>query len=502
MKRIVLLAMAVLYLAGCAAAPKPPDKQDKPVEVVQERVRQSAEELAAMQRRTRRNLQQSVPKLEIPKPVLPVYDPLEDHKVSFSMVDEPIHAVLYALAKAVGMNLILDPDVKKDDRRLTLNFEKVSAAKVLREILGTYDLYYDIQDNVIRVRPFQEKIFHLNFLNAEQSADFTVGGDVLGGGESGAMSGLSGTFRLTGRSTGKSNPYDVLEESVKAVMSGSGKYSLNRISGSLYLKDTPGVVHSVARIINHFKEMADRQILIEARIIEVALSDEHRYGINWSAIREEAADLAQTTSIGWGVGRGLILSHTDNEYTMESVINLLDTYGDTRVVSNPSIRSKHGKPAIISVGTSFSYKKSIETTRTSSGSNEDVSTEVEVSTVFDGLILGVIPFIEEDGHISLIINPIKSDVDRESLEPEEVGQANSGLSISLPRVLIKEISTTISLNDREVAILGGLIDKHKIVQDDSVPGLSKVPVLGYLFKNKLETEETRELVIILSVSLV
>jgi MSHA type pilus biogenesis protein MshL len=212
--------------------------------------------------------------------------------------------------------------------------------------------------------------------------------------------------------------------------------------------------------------------------------------------------LAKSTLTGWNLGQGLILKHQDGDHTIDAVINALDQFGDTRVVSNPSIRSKHSKPAIISVGTSFSYKKSIETTRTSNGTSEDLSTQVEVSTVFDGLILGVIPFIEEDGHISLLINPIKSDVDRASLEPESVGGAGSGLSISLPRVLVKEISTTISLSNNEVAVLGGLFDRRKVSTDSGVPGLSKIPVLGYLFKNKVETEETRELVIILSVSLV
>ncbi|MEJ2038640.1 MAG: hypothetical protein P8X55_06855 [Desulfosarcinaceae bacterium] len=104
--------------------------------------------------------------------------------------------------------------------------------------------------------------------------------------------------------------------------------------------------------------------------------------------------------------------------------------------------------------------------------------------------------------MSLMINPIKSDVDRESLELQSVGSADSGLSISLPRVLVKEISTTISLGNNEVAILGGLIDKRKVRQDNSVPGLSRIPLLGYLFKNVVETEENRELVIILSATLV
>jgi MSHA type pilus biogenesis protein MshL len=502
MKRPIVMFAVLICLAGCAAVPATPEKPKDVSAAVHHGVRQSSDELGAMQQKTRAELQQPAPKVAVLEPVMPVYDPLEDHTVSFSMVDEPVNTVLYALAKAVGMNLILDPAIKQDDRRLTLNFEKVSAAKVLREILGTYDLYYETKDHVIRIRPFQEKIFQLNFLNAEVNTDFAVGGDVLGGGQNGAMTGLTGNFRLTGRSSGKSNAYDVLEENVKAMISSNGKFTLNRLAGSLFIKDSPAVLRSVARLINHFKEMADRQILIEARIIEVALSDGHRYGIDWSALRQKAAGLVQITEAGWNLGQGLVFKHQEGDFSMQSIINFLDTYGDTRVVSNPSIRSKHGKPAIISVGTSFSYKKSITTTRSTSGNTDNLSTDVEVSTVFDGLILGVIPFIEEDGRISLIINPIKSDVDRESLELQTVGTTDSGMSISLPRVLVKEISTTISLNNNEVAILGGLIDKRKVIQDNSVPGLSKVPILGYLFKNQVETEETRELVIILSVSLV
>lgn len=502
MKKALTILIFVTWLYGCAVTPVAPEKPEDPHAVAQAYIDKSSTELAGRQAELRRTLQKKpFPKIEM-APILPAYDPLEDHIVSFSMRDESIQTVLYALAKAVGMNIILDPSIQKEDQRLTLNFEKVPAAQVLREVLVSYDLYYETKDNVLRIRPYQETMFSLNFLNTEVSSEFSVGGDVLGAGENQSIGGLSGNFKMTGRSSGKSNAYDVLEENIKKLVSSGGKYALNRLSGSLYLKDTPRVIRSAARLVNNLKEMLGRQILIEARIIEVSLGDDHRYGINWTALREKAAGFAQSTLTGWGAGQGLILNHQEGDYAVESIINALDGFGDTRVVSNPSIRSKHSKPAIISVGTSFTYKKSIETTRTSTGTSEDISTEVEVSTVFDGLILGVIPFIEEDGRISLMINPIKSDVDRASLEPESVGGAGSDLSISLPRVLIKEISTTISLNNNEVAILGGLIDRRKVVNDSRVPGLSRIPLLGYLFKDEIQTEEARELVIILSVTLV
>jgi MSHA type pilus biogenesis protein MshL len=271
------------------------------------------------------------------------------------------------------------------------------------------------------------------------------------------------------------------------------------MAGSLYVKDSPQVIRSVARLIQHFKEMLGRQIQIEARIIEVALADEYQYGIDWAALRNLSSGATLLNSASWSLGDGLVLSGQTGEWSLGAAIDALNTFGDTKVVSNPSIRSKHGKPAMISVGTSFTYKKSVETTTTSTTTESDTTTEVEVSTVFDGLILGVVPFIEDNGRISLMINPIKSDVDLESLEPETVGD---GQSISLPEVRIKEISTTIDLHSGDVVILGGLIDKQSVTADTGVPFLSAIPVLGYLFKHERSREESRELVIILSVNLV
>ncbi len=502
MKRFVTLLLLTLICAACATTTQ---KEKTPAEVhhqLQDKVKKGSDELERLQARMRNELQRkSEPKVQI-APVMPKYDPLEDHMVSFSMVDEPIQSLLYALAKAVGMNIILDPAIKDESRLLTLHFEDVSAAKLLREILSSYDLYYKAQDGVIRVQPFQEKIFSLNFINTEMTSDFAVGGDVLGAGESQTVGGLSGNVKLIGRTAAKSNVYDVLEDNIKAMISGGGKYSLNRLSGTLYIKDTPAVIHAVAGMVTHLKEMLDRQILIEARIIEVALTDEHRYGIDWTVLRDTAADFVTSTLAGWGSESGFVFNHQDNEYTVDALVEALDTYGDAHVLSNPSIRSKHAKPAVISVGTSYTYKKSVRRTRTSTSSTDDISTEVEVSTVFDGLILGVVPFIEENGRISLLINPIQSEVDQESLEPEQVGTDDVGDSISLPKVRIKEMSTTISLHNNEVAVLGGLIDRRKTVETKGVPGLSRIPILKYLFSDKVDSEQARELVIILSVTIV
>ncbi|NNG02433.1 MAG: hypothetical protein HKM93_23870 [Desulfobacteraceae bacterium] len=499
-----LICLLLLLMAtGCATGTglKAPERDFSPL-ALDAQIRAESEELAQTQEQLRQSVERTAPVPEIiMEPVVPTYDPLEDHIVSFSMVDEDIQMVLYSLSKSVGMNLIMDPSITAEKRRLTMNFEEVSAAVVLKEILNIFDFYYETDKSIIRIKPFQERIFRLNFLDSEISSTFDVGGDVLGAGQTESASGLTGSFKLSGQGSTRRNTYDTVQEMVQRILSGNGKFSLNRVSGTLYVKDTPAVIKTVSRLIGQFKEMLSRQILIEARIIEVILSDEHRFGINWSVVKDLTNAATELTRASWSSGSGLILNGASDDYTIGSAIDALNTFGDAKVVSNPTLRSKHGKPAMISVGTSFTYKKSVKVTQNDVNNRDEETTEVEVSTVFDGLILGVVPFIEPDGRVNLLINPIKSDVDRASLVPENVGTSGAN-SISLPEVSIKEISTTISLDQKDVVILGGLIDKRRAVENKNVPVISRIPVLGYLFKNELEIEETRELVIILSTTVI
>jgi len=491
----------LFFLVGCshfhsAAAPSSTDDK-KPTAISKE-----STELANRQDRLAATLEKEGKTAIDVEPILPSYDPLEEHIVSFSMMDEKFQTVLYSLARSIGMNLIIDPDIGHEDQNITLNFERVTASRALKEILKSFDHYYETTGNIIRIRSFQEKLFKINFLDTEIKTNFDVGGDVLGSQDSERSTGLSGSFKLSGSGSKISNPYDILEKILLQVKSNEGKYSINRMAGSLFIKDKPSVVASISKIVHHFKNMLNRQVLIKARIIEVNLSDKYQYGIDWSVIRDSASSVDSYTKMSWSAGNGLVLSHRNGNYSLnplDEAVNALQTFGDAKIVSNPSIRSKHGKPAIISVGTSLTYKKSVETTTSGTGDNRTEETQVEVSNVFDGLILGLIPFIEENGRISLLINPIKSDVDRNSLELQNVGE---GQSISLPEVNVKEISSTISMHDQDVIILGGLIDKRKINENQDVPYLSAIPVVGYLFKSELKSVENRELVIILSVTII
>lgn len=436
------------------------------------------------------------------QPLLPQYDPLEDHKISFSMVDAKLETILYIIADTVGMNLVLDNKIKDRANTVTLRFKNVSAKTVLDELADKFDLDYKINGNILKINTYAERFFSLNFLDTNVAMNFNVGGDVLGGGGTQTASGLAGNVQMKGKGAEKGNPYVILKKMIAKVKSKEGVFSMDALSGSLYIRDKPSIVKNITRIINHFKDMLSRQILINARIVEVTLSRGYEYGINWDVLRKEMSGVRsiKLSHAAWNFTDGLVLDGFNSTFSFSSITNALQTFGDIKIISNPIIRAKHGRPSIISVGDSISYKKSVKVTKTQNGNNVDTDVDVEVSSVFDGLILGVIPFIEANGRVDLLINPVKSDVDSESIARlEDVGGGNT---ISLPKVGIKEISTTISLNNGNVIVLGGLISRVKVKKDKKVPILSDIPGLGYLFKNKYMTEERKELVIILKVDVI
>lgn len=495
---IVSFFILLIFCTGCAHDSIEPAEVAVTKPSISSEIQTGSRELAKKQQERHKALESRPKRAKPVAPVLPQYDPLEAHKVSFSMVNEKLETVFYLLAESVGMNLILDSALVARNHVVTMNFQNVSAKTVLKELTDQFDLDFIVRDNLIRISTQAERFFTLNFLDTNLEMAFDVGGDVLGGGNSENATGLSGSVTISGTGPEKANPYVILEQMVDRMTSDEGVFAINKISGSLYIKDRPSIVKTVEKQLNHFKEMLSRQILIEARIIEVTLSKGFEYGIDWSLIEaNSSATSLELSELAWDLTNGLVFDGYNGSFSFSSIITALETFGKVKIVSNPTIRAKHSSPAIISVGDSITYKRSVEVTTEQTELGETETTEVEVSTVFDGLILGVVPFIEPHGKINLLINPVKSDVDTESIEnPESVG---AGVTISLPKVGIKEISTTISVNDGDIIVLGGLISSEDVKRDKDVPLVSKIPLLGKAFQNDYVSEERKELVIILNV---
>jgi MSHA biogenesis protein MshL len=176
---IIFGGIFLLIITGCAIQ-KPSSLEKLSLQNTQNHIKSESEHLESSQGKFIPSLERVTPREIEEEPVMPAYDPLEDHTVSFSMINEDLKMILYSLSQSVGMNLIIDPGVNLEKKLLTLNFQNVSAATVLKEVLNTYDLYYEIEGNVIRILPFKEQIFSLDFLDTKINTNFNVGGDVLG----------------------------------------------------------------------------------------------------------------------------------------------------------------------------------------------------------------------------------------------------------------------------------------------------------------------------------
>ncbi len=512
-----------LALGGCAHQPLEQRERPEAYEALRQKVVQESARFATQQDRLRRDLEKHGPPARALKPLLPAYNPLDDVLVSLSMDNEDVRNVLRALAQETGMNLSIDPALAREPRTISLHFAQVPASKVFREILRIANINGEVDGNVLRVTPYQEKLFQLDFIETNVQASFDVGGDVLGSGNGsstttsssagGGSARLSGNFKLSGTGATVSNPYESLETTLRAMLSPEGTLSLNRMAGTLYVRDRPSVVRSVERVLNRYRDTLSRQVLLEARILEVRLSDSYRWGVDWAYLRNMldgtvgiSKAITQTIGTDGGITRtstpgptdpelGFVLSRAAGSSTTLLAVSLLENFGDVQVLSNPTIRVRHGQPAMISVGRSNTYIRE-STTTTSAGvtvGGSTLATSIETDTVFDGLLLGVIPFIGDDGRISLSIHPIKSDVDADSLKLVQIQDT----AVSLPKVNLKEMSTTIEMNDGDTVVLGGLIDKVRTQDKGGLPGLSQVPGLGRLFTDESANEDVRELVIVL-----
>lgn len=527
-----------------------------------------SEEARERQVRLRELLEQEAP---VPSPAVvapPQFDPLDEILVDLVAEDGELQYVLRALAEQAGLNLIVHPNLIGESYRINVRFQRARASDVFAHLTRIADVYGRIEGDTLIVDPLEEKIFELGFMESSTENNFSAGGDVLGGrgsrgSGSGGMTGggtgagsrqIQGQFTYSGTNMPNSNAYDELESMLNILVgqpasgnqvggiTGAGSieeigrlsrldaairsdlptYSLNRATGTLYVRAKPSVIRSVTELIETYDKIMANQILIDAQLVEVKLSDAFRWGIDWSSLRDNMATVfgsgsrvvsgvtgefggltqgARTITIpGGALGGDLTpsLSYNRVNSDVSIALDLMQRYGDVTVLSNPTLRSKHGQAAIISVGTSTTYVSDTRVVATGAGNTAITSQEVQTSQVFDGLMIGVVPFIDRLGNITLSIHPVQSKVDPASLQLVDTG---GDTRVTLPVVDLKTMVTQLKVRSGDAVILGGLIDQADFRSEAEVPPIGRVPVIGNLFKQRSNENTLRELVLVLKVTL-
>ncbi|WP_286963255.1 pilus (MSHA type) biogenesis protein MshL, partial [Idiomarina sp. UBA3992] len=250
-----------------------------------------------------------------------------------------------------------------------------------------------------------------------------------------------------------------------------------------------------------------RQVILEARIIEVTLNDGYQQGINWSDIYSGNAGfgvdfngVTPSNATSAAIGGLFGLTYTDDGNNFSGMIEMLQTQGTVQVLSNPRVSASNNQKAVIKIGEDEYFVTDV-TSRTvlNTGGASSSDSDIEFTPFFSGISLDVTPQISDDGEVILHVHPSVV----ETSEQEKVITVSGEESVlPLARSNIRESDTIVKARNGEIVVLGGLMQTTNSEEVGKVPLLGDIPLLGELFTNRRNRQEKKELVILLKPTVV
>ncbi|NTW88005.1 MAG: pilus (MSHA type) biogenesis protein MshL [Desulfobulbaceae bacterium] len=450
--------------------------------------------------------------------------PLKTRIVDIVVRNSPLGDVLHIIANATGLNLLVDKDVPLD-QPMTLSLRNATAEDALKTIFSSADCFYTITNNVLKVESVGTKVFELGHPALVNTYSMDIGGNISGAGMSGAITSgskadpkahdfwgsmetsLAGIMDKRDTST----TGDSKSKTVNRSSGGQPQQSItiNRLTGTIMVTASRKNLEKVEQYLDNVRKVLNRQVMIEARIIEVQLSEGLNFGIDWSFL-ENVKELGGPLNAGFGslnVGSTTLNAATAvaasaskfqvgiTKANFQGLLTALKTQGDIKTLSNPKINVMNGHASILTVGTNTSFISKVTTTTTATAAGNSISFTPETTSVLSGMIIGIVPYISERGDITLNITPITSDL--VDLKDKTFGSAGNQVTITIPTVALREMTTTVKMRDGQMVIIGGLISKKESTSEEKVPIIGDIPYLGKFFTRINNTESRSELVLLL-----
>jgi general secretion pathway protein D len=278
---------------------------------------------------------------------------------------------------------------------------------------------------------------------------------------------------------------------------------VNRESGIIAVRATSKQHKSIKGFIDQVVGSAQRQVLIEATIAEVQLSDSYQAGIDWSVVSETSGGVVTKGGvqdvIGGNLGSSpffqLATSGTINGNPLNITLKALETFGDVKVLSSPKVMTLNNQTAILKVVDNEVYFNiDVNVVPGSVTSNALTTVDTTVNTVPVGIVMAVTPFIDEGDAVTLNIRPTISRIIDFVDDPNPL-LAEQGVVSQIPVIQVREIETMLKVDDSETAVIGGLMQDQINKENRGVPILSSIPLLGALFSYTEENYVKSELVI-------
>jgi len=420
--------------------------------------------------------------------VVPIVEQKKDEaKYSFNAQNMPVKDAMSMFARAYDLSVIVEPHVSGT---VDVQFQNLTFTQAMDAILGSLGLYWEERGHMLHVSETRTRTFQLNYIRMSRGGSGSSQAQVTSSGSGGQV----GSMSISNQD--QVQFWAELEVQLKSMLSKSGRLVINRLSGTIQVTDKHSHIVEIEQFIDDMQGALHRQVEIEARIVEVTLSDDKNLAVDWSRVASTSllnldgilSTSLATTSAGTTPSITATLTGQTNGRTgqVSSIINALKEQGEVNVLSQPKLLVLNNQSAMIKVGTDQPFF-SQTTTPGTGGSAATITEEVRVVTV--GLVLAVTTQISNDGWVMLDATPI---ITRLS------GTVTSALGSTAPVLDIKQTSTLVRLRDGETVMIGGLIQNEDSNNERKVPLLGDLPVLGGLFSGNFEHKKRSELVIFLT----
>jgi MSHA type pilus biogenesis protein MshL len=468
------------------------------------------------------------PKGNIPAPVtvtasLPEPGQIKEESTHTVIVFQvPVNELLFSLARDSKLNLDIDPEINST---ISLNAIEQPLSAILNRISETAGIRFEINNNVLRVQrdlPFLRS-YAIDYLNISRSSIGSVavsteisstGGGATGSSSSSGEAGNSSDTVV--RNVSENSFWQTLERNVaKIINRGTDSESsessnpdiiVNSESGTLAVRATEREHEDIAKFLNRVQLSSQRQVLIEATIAEVNLSDTYQAGIDWNLISPDASSSVEIgqilTDVALSSPPTFNLSVSDLNIgggnQLQATLRALETFGDVSVMSSPKVMAMNNQTALLKVVDNLIYFTVEVNIDTGSGviGGSLTTFETEVNTVPVGFVMSVTPFIDENGGVTLNVRPTISRVISFVQDPNPA-LADANVISQIPVIQVREVESILRVDSGEIAVIGGLMQDEVKRNNRGVPMLSRLPGIGKAFQYDDNVTNKTELVIFL-----
>jgi len=540
-RHLILAPMlGAVLLSGCASAPSHWQES-------------ATEAIAAEMSQATQASQPATPAIppEVSAALLPPLRPqgasgeAERHEQRFDLSanNTPARTVFMSLVKGTPYSMVIHPQVKGT---ISLQLKDVTieeSLKVIREIYG-YDYRREGNRFLILGPGMQTRIYPVNYLNFNRKGHSNtrvssgelsdiIASSTGNGSSRGISSNQSRRQGIQVDTLSESNFWKTLKKSLEDLVGKEEgrRVVLNPQAGMVIVRALPAELEMVSRYLELTQSSVNRQVILEAKIIEVELKDGFQSGINWAALGDPSNTDVLLSQVGGGSllrgsGKSILSGSSGNinpggqfppldasaisafggifsisiqGSDFAAFFEFLQSQGDVHLLSSPRVSTVNNQKAVIKVGGDEFFVTGVSNEQITTGNITTLNPQVELTPFFSGIALDVIPQIDDREHVILHIHPTISEVTEKNKSFVVSGE---DFDLPLANRIVRESDNVVRARSGQIIIIGGLMKEASTADNASVPLLGDIPLVGNLFKHRRITRIKKELVILLKPTIV